>query len=453
MYIGFDYGTSNCAAAVMDKGQVRRLPLDGDDPYLTSTLYAPHRDAIPLLLANVLEAPQRQRYLQQNATALAKAQRARQEVEEEGLPFRCLLGKAATEQYLLEPEEGYYLKSPRSFLGATGLSPQQLTLFRDLVAIMMQRIRQAAETALQQEVRQAMIGQPVNFQGLGGEESNRQARELLRQAAELAGFHEVQFQYEPIAAGLEYESTLQREQTVLVIDIGGGTTDCSLLRMGPQRRGAANRDADLLGHTGMRLGGNDLDIRLAVQALMPSCGLDGLNVRGLPMPHSLFWDAMAINDLQAQGRFYADATARQLQVLMREARQPEQLARLAWIRQHRQTHHLVWEAEQLKMALSEQTSALRTLHLNYDALPITVTAAQMASMLAPLLEKIGSLADAAMTEAGVQPDVIFLTGGSARSPLIREVLAARYPQIPLVTGDHAGSVIAGLARWAAHCFA
>ena len=72
----------------MEQGRVRRLPLDGQDPYLTSTLYAPHRDAIPLLLANALDEPQRQRYLQQHAGALAKAQRARRELEEEGLPFR-----------------------------------------------------------------------------------------------------------------------------------------------------------------------------------------------------------------------------------------------------------------------------------------------------------------------------------------------------------------------------
>ncbi|MFC3912649.1 molecular chaperone [Pseudaeromonas sharmana] len=453
MYIGFDYGTSNCAAAVMEQGRVRRLPLDGQDPYLTSTLYAPHRDAIPLLLANALDEPQRQRYLQQHAGALAKAQRARRELEEEGLPFRCLLGKAATEQYLLEPEEGYYLKSPKSFLGATGLSTPQLTLFRDLVAIMMLHIRRAAENALQREVKQAVIGQPVNFQGLRGDDSNRQARALLVQAAELAGFAEIQFQYEPIAAGLEYESTLRQEQTVLVIDIGGGTTDCSVLRMGPGRRGAPERDADLLAHTGMRLGGNDLDIRLAVLGLMPLCGLDGINQRGLPMPHSLFWDAMSINDLQAQSRFFADATGRQLQTLLREVRQPEQLSRLAWIRQHRQTHHMVWEAEQMKMQLSEQTVCRRTLLLHQQALEVDVSQLQMAAMLAPLLEKIGSLADDAIHDAATQPDVIFLTGGSARSPLIRDVLAARYPSIPLVTGDHAGSVIAGLARWAEHCFA
>ena len=81
-----------------------------------------------------------------------------------------------------------------------------------------------------------------------------------------------------------------------------------------------DRQADLLGHTGQRIGGNDFDIRLAVAELMPLCGMNGLNKRGLPMPAPLFWNAMSINDVQAQSRFYSPETARLLQQLMREAR-------------------------------------------------------------------------------------------------------------------------------------
>ena len=160
----------------------------------------------------------------------------------------------ALRAYLAAPEEGYYLKSPKSFLGATGLSPQQIQLFADIVAAMMVTIKQRAEGFLGAEIQQAVIGQPVNFQGLGGEESNLQARQILTQAARLAGFTDIAFQYEPVAAGLEYEASLQQEQRVLVLDIGGGTTDCSFLLMGPERAASRDRSADLLGHTGQRLG-------------------------------------------------------------------------------------------------------------------------------------------------------------------------------------------------------
>ncbi|KAF0673777.1 hypothetical protein L247_08355, partial [Salmonella enterica subsp. enterica serovar Worthington str. BCH-7253] len=103
--------------------------------------------------------------------------------------------------------------------------------------------------------------------GLGGDDANRQAQGILERAAKRAGFQEVVFQYEPVAAGLDYEATLREEKRVLVVDIGGGTTDCSMLLMGPQWRQRADRENSLLGHSGCRVGGNDLDIALAFKNL------------------------------------------------------------------------------------------------------------------------------------------------------------------------------------------
>ena len=453
MRIGFDYGTSNCAVAWMSDGQVRRLPLEGGDCYLPSTLFAPHRDAIADLLAAALPASSSPSFNQERQLAIAKGRRLRSNLEDEGLEYQLLVGRAATARYLAAPEEGYYLKSRKWFLGASGLSESQIQLFRDIVAAMMVTIKQRAEQALGREIHEAVIGQPVNFQGLGGEESNRQARSILADAAGLAGFRQVAFQYEPIAAGLEYEASLQHSQNVLVLDIGGGTTDCSVLRMGPERANLLDRDADLLGHTGQRIGGNDFDIRLAVAELMPWCGMNSCNKRGLPMPSKLFWDAMAINDVQAQGRFFAPETARLLRQLMLDAREPESLARLAWVREYKQTHHLVWEAEQAKIQMTDEAQFSRFINLLDEQYKVLFSQERFADVSAPLLEKIGELADEALRQAQLTPDVIFVTGGTARSPVIQQWLRQRYAASPIVMGDHFGSVIAGLARWADRCFA
>ncbi|CAK9885370.1 MAG: Chaperone protein DnaK [Candidatus Erwinia impunctatus] len=128
---------------------------------------------------------------------------------------------------------------------------------------MMSTIRQRAETQVDGVIQQAVIGRPINFQGMGGDDANQQAESLLYRAAQRAGFKEIEFQFEPVAAGLDYEATLTRETCVMVVDIGGGTTDCSLLLMGPQWRKQRNRQASLLAHHGCRVGGNDLDIMLA----------------------------------------------------------------------------------------------------------------------------------------------------------------------------------------------
>jgi hypothetical protein len=87
----------------------------------------------------------------------------------------------------------------------------------------------------------------INFQGLGGDDANAQAQGILERAAKRAGFRDVVFQFEPVAAGLDFEATLSEEKRVLVVDIGGGTTDCSLLLMGPQWREKADRQQSLLG--------------------------------------------------------------------------------------------------------------------------------------------------------------------------------------------------------------
>ncbi|GAA4501096.1 molecular chaperone [Pseudaeromonas paramecii] len=452
MHIGFDYGTSNCAVALMDQGRVRRLPLEGGDSYLPSTLFAPHREAIADLLHGLLPASQQATFAQARQLAIAKGRRLRPQLDDEGLEYELLVGRAATARYLEAPEEGYYLKSPKSFLGATGLSASQLDLFCDLVSAMMATIKTRAETALGAEIRQAVIGQPVNFQGLGGEESNRQAREILQRAARLAGFAEVSFQFEPVAAGLEYEASLSSEQRVLVLDIGGGTTDCSLLRMGPDRAGLTDRSADLLGHTGERIGGNDFDIRLAVNGLMGLCGMASQNQRGLPMPAPLYWDAMSINDVQALGRFHAPETGRLLQQLRREAREPALLDRLIRVREEKLSHQLVWQSEQAKIGLAQAEQVQQLIALERPPLAVEFSRHQLAQVSQPLLEKIGLLADEAMKQAGCRPDALFVTGGSAHSPVIRAWLQQRYPDLPLVEGDHFGSVIAGLARWAERCY-
>ncbi|MFY3758384.1 Hsp70 family protein, partial [Escherichia coli] len=143
-----------------------------------------------------------------------------------------------------------------------------------------------------------------------------------------AGFKQIEFQFEPVAAGLDFEATLQEEKTVLVVDIGGGTTDCSVLLMGPQWRNSAERQQSLIGHSGCRVGGNDLDIMLAFKQLMPLFGMGGETEKGIALPALPYWNAVATNDVPAQNEFYSSANARLLNDLIRDAAEPEKVRRL-----------------------------------------------------------------------------------------------------------------------------
>ena len=272
MFIGFDYGTANCSVAVMRDGQPQLLKMENNSTLLPSMLCAPTREAVSEWLYRHHAVPATD---DETQALLRRAMRYNREEDIEVGAGSVLFGLASLSHYIDDPEEVYFVKSPKSFLGANGLKPQQVALFEDLVCAMMLHIRHMAQTQLPESITQAVIGRPINFQGLGGDEANRQAQGILERAAKRAGFQDVVFQFEPVAAGLDYEATLQEEKRVLVVDIGGGTTDCSLLLMGPQWHQRADRASSLLGHSGCRVGGNDLDIALAFKHLMPLLGMGG----------------------------------------------------------------------------------------------------------------------------------------------------------------------------------
>ncbi|MCH1925722.1 molecular chaperone [Shewanella sp. C32] len=450
MFIGFDYGTSNCSVASMVNGVPTLLALENGQHYLPSTLAAPTRDSVSEHLfrfSNIQPS---------DATGQQLLRRAMAANREEGIELHAedlLFGQAALDLYLAHPQDLYYVKSPKSFLGAMGLHQVQLSFFEDLVCAMMANIKQRAEMETQQPIDDAVIGRPINFQGSGGESSNQQAEQILRRAATRAGFKRIEFQFEPVAAGLEYEASLTSEQTVLVVDIGGGTTDCSLLRMGPNWRGKRDRSDSLLAHSGQRVGGNDLDIHLAFNQLMPHFGAGSLLESGLEMPMKQLWNPVAINDLSAQNDFYGQRNLAELKLLHKEAQQPEKLARLLAVYHDTLGYGIVRRAEEAKIALSASPTYHSQMAVDKETLAFDINFDEMQQALDTPKQQISKLVREAVSQSGEQPDVIFMTGGSARSPILRQAVAEVLPNVPLVSGNDFGSVTAGLARWADVVFA
>ncbi len=416
----------------MRNGQPHIIPLLGDASYIASNLYAPSRDVIANWLSQQLASPQQASFIAERKNQLQKGQAALRELKFDGISSELLFGKVALGQYLEDPEEGYYIKSPKSFLGASGLATTQIQFFEDIVACMMSNVKNLTEQALQKEVTQTVIGRPINFQGLHGEESNRQAISVLTNAAKRVGFKDVEFQYEPVAAGFEFETSLTKETRVLVVDIGGGTSDCSMLLMSPNFTDNDNRNDHLLAHTGVRVAGNDFDIQLALQGIMPSLGMNSLLKTGKPMPTSSFYQALAINNINEQTEFYSAKNRRNLVQLSRDAKETAIIERLVAVHDHKLSYQLVNAAEQAKIALTEQSKQTIDLSDVTDGLYAEVTKETLRSANKRTLESIANIMHSAVQQAQCQPEVIFVTGGTAKS----------------VVGDHFGSVTSGLARWA-----
>ena len=450
MFAGFDYGSSNCAIGVIDnEQQVSLVPLEQGKQYLPSTLYTHHSAlVVDFVTKHLTGSPFEHDFKTERQALLNTIPRIKSDLDIQAGDETLFIGREAISEYVQFPEEGYFVKSPKSFFGAVGLKQGQINFFEDIATAMILKIKQRAEQSLQDTLTETVIGRPVNFQSVGGEESNQQALGILERAAKRAGFKEVSFLYEPLAAGIDYETSLQQDQKVLVVDIGGGTSDCSFVQMGPSFRDKQCRDNDFLAHSGKRVGGNDLDIALSFHGLMPLLGLGTEFKSGLPLPNQPFWQACKINDVNLQSQFYSDAHHRELLTQLREVKETALFKRLIQLQQNKQGHQLVQQGEAAKIALSSANEFTTDLRFLDSDLTQCLTLKDLALAVDDSISQIVSLAKQAIQEAGTTPDVIYLTGGSAQSPLIKAALKAHLGDITMLNGDHFGSVTAGLTKWA-----
>ena len=239
---------------------------------------------------------------------------------------------------------------------------------------------------------------------------------------------------------------------VLIVDIGGGTTDCAMVRMGPSHRNNTERQQDFIGHSGERVGGNDLDIQLAGKHLMPLFGMHSSLKNGLLMPTATYWDAVRTNDVGAQANFNSQQTELRLQQLMLDTTEPELLRRFITLRDKKQNHHILRSAEQAKISLSDSSRSSLDLNSIVTGLSCTISRDQFAHAIERPLASITDLMTEAIRQAAVQPDLIYITGGSAKSPIIRQAIEQKLGTIPVVDGDHFGSVATGLTAWAQRLF-
>lgn len=463
MFSGFDYGTSNCAMGIITPSaatpsNVQLLALEQEKAFMPSTLYALERELICEQVGLGIQHPDiKQDFLQLRSNSLAQARRIRQQEGLDPSEQSLFFGRAAFEEYYEFPEEGYFVKSPKSFLGASGLRPEQVFFFEDIVTAMMQNVKTQAEKSaralgIDQAIEHTVIGRPVNFQGLNAEQSNKQAIDILTVAAKRAGFKSVEFLFEPIAAGLNFEAELTEDKTVLVVDIGGGTTDCAMVRMGPNHKNKEQRQQDFIGHSGERIGGNDLDIQLAGSNLMPLFGMGSDLKNGKPVSTKTFWDAVATNDISAQSNFNSLQTELYLDQLVRDSAAPDLIRRFIKLRDDKQNHHLVRSSEQCKIELSNASEYRVDLGFIEKDLTEIVTRELFAEAVNRPVEKMTALMDEAIVQAGCKPDLVYVTGGSGQSPVIRQAIKEKIGDVEVVDGDHFGSVASGLTVWAERIF-
>jgi hypothetical chaperone protein len=448
MFAGLDYGTSNSAIGVAHAQSIQLVPLYQQQTTIPSTVYSYDRNLISDYVHRHVDADKKIAFMAKHANKINRSRSILRDLGIESDEATCFFGQEAIENYIDDPEDGVFIKSPKSFLGSTGLSQQQLDFFEHLVTAMMLNMKQRAEHHLQADIEQVVIGKPVNFQGIDSEKSNQQALEILTKAGAQCGFKSIEFLYEPLAAGFDFETSMQENQIVLVIDIGGGTTDCSMVKMGPSHVQQLDRSHDFLAHSGQRTGGNDLDIQLAYQQFMPLFGLGTQLKKGIPVPNEPFRIAVTTNNVAEQAHFVSQAYLRELADIQLDAVQPEMIQRLIDLQRNKQNHHLVRSAELAKIKLSDNDTVAVDLDYIVPELIQSVSSAQFEQSILRPLEHIKNLINLAIADAETKPDLVYITGGSAKSPIIRRLVSTLLPETPIKDGDYYGSVASGLTKWA-----
>lgn len=405
--LGIDFGTSNSAAAYRVMGETARLlPLEAAATGMPTALFF--------------------------------------NTEE----FSTHYGRDAMQQYLAG-EEGRLMRSLKSLLGSSLLLEKtavhgQLMSYQDVIAIFLKRVADQARASLNGALpERVVLGRPVHFVD-GHPERDRQAQDALAEAARTAGLGEVSFQLEPIAAALDYEQRLSAEQLVLVVDIGGGTSDFTVVRLGPEQAKHVDRNQDILATTGVHIGGTDFDHRLNVAQVMPLLGYKHIGPNGREVPSSVFFDLSTWHLIQWLYTAKSLASARNLKPDYSDQQLHQRLMKvLDW----REGHRLADAVEQAKIAAS-QSHAGAGIALDWleDGLPAEISPEVLEAQLQALLQQVVECAQDCVKQAGVAaPDAIYLTGGSSALRTLRDALRDAFPGVPQVEGDLFGGVATGLA--------
>lgn len=361
---------------------------------------------------------------------------------------RVSYGRAALADYL-SGDDGRLMRSLKSLLGTSMIDEHtevagQALPFRTLLGHFIGELKRRAEKSAGQPFARAVLGRPVFFVD-DDAVADRRAENTLAEIARSTGLEDIAFQYEPIAAAFDYESQISREELVLVVDIGGGTSDFALVRLSPERACRDERRDDILASGGVHIGGTDFDKYLSLASVMPSLGLGGLLETGLTIPSSPYFNLATWHTIN---QVYSRKSWTLISEMRRDAVEKHKLDRLQNLVRERAGHWLAMQVEAAKITLSDAQEAVMDLDRIAPGETLTLHRNDLDGAIAHLVGRIADTVTKLLKDAGVGAgdiDTVFFTGGSSGVPLLRQRISAMLPKARSVEGDLFGSIGAGLA--------
>ena len=361
-------------------------------------------------------------------------------------------GPAGIERYLDAENKGRLIQSLKSVLSSRTLKTTEVfgrrRTLEELVARILKDLRGFAEQQFGVSVRSAVVGRPVQFVGAESEDGNQYAEGRLREAFRLAGFDAVEFELEPIAAAYYYESTLEKDELILIGDFGGGTSDFSLIHVGPAIRRRGRKPEDLLGSAGVGIAGDAFDAKIVRKLVSPALGA-GTQMQAvdkmLPVP---VWVYANVEKWHHLSFLRTKEVLNMLRSVEAQALEPEKIAALLHLIREDLGYQLHRSVQAVKCELSEHSSGTFQFSDGVVNLEEKVNRDTFESWISPELNQIGECVDGLLKRCNVRPeqvDKVFLTGGSSFVPAVRRIFELRFGADRIRAGNEFTSVARGLA--------
>jgi len=369
---------------------------------------------------------------------------------------RAYAGPTAIAKYLEDEHKGRLVQSVKSFAANRTFTSTVIGgrpyAFENLVGIIVKELMTEAEAELGPLGDTVTVGRPVRFAGADTSEDEAFGIARVTAALHACGLKHVEFEFEPVGAAYFYESTLDHEEVVLVADFGGGTSDFSLVRVGPRSRVELTPEQRIIGNAGLPLAGDTFDAAIVRNLVSPQLGA-GTDYRSmeklLPIPA---WIYLNLERWHYASFLKAPDTMRLLKSLLTQAVEPDRIAALIHLVEEDLGYQLHRAVQTTKVALSSDEKARFVFQQSDIRIDKMVSRASFENWIARHLDAIGKTVDQLFASCGMsttEVDRVFLTGGSAFVPAVREIFAQRFGVGKLIGGSEFTSVAKGLALRAA----
>jgi hypothetical chaperone protein len=418
--IGIDFGTTNSSIALAGRSDEVQL---AKFPYL----------------GNLTDAYRSLLYLQQ--------------AKEGGVnTLKSWTGPEGIDQYLSAETKGRLIQSLKSFLSSRTLHGTEVFgrrhTLEELIARILRDLRAKAEHQFGIKAGSAVVGRPVHFVGAENKEDDSYAEGRLRSAFGLAGYDSVQFEMEPVAAAHYYESTLDHDELILIGDFGGGTSDFSLVHVGPTVRRRGRVPGDIVGNAGVGIAGDSFDAKIIRHLVSPSLGA-GSQLRSLgkilTVPN---WVYIRLERWHHLSLLRGRDVLNMLRGVHAQSLEPEKIGALIHFIKEDLGFHLHRAVQKVKCDLSNGPVATFQFSDGFVDLRAVVERASFEEWISEELGQISGCIDSLLSSSGVLPkdvDMVFLTGGSSFVPAVRKIFEARFGEKRIRGGNEFTSVARGLA--------